>query len=228
MNINRSGQTIASITIPGLLLLCFNCIQATGKTLIFPIPQQIQVTESTFILDETVTIIIPVEMSRNDLFLARFLAKECSDRSGIALKIEKCADIPKDRKVVIMGRFDNTLVNQYCKTNNLEVSGKSPGPEGYRLRVSRKNIVIAGSDDAGAFYGLQSLRQIISAGNGKEIQGLEVSDWPRFPFRAIKLYVPGPENAAFFRRFLRDFMSLYKYNKVIIELPCMRLDNIRS
>jgi hypothetical protein len=160
MNINRSGQTIASITIPCFLLLCFNCNQATGKTLIFPIPQQIQVTKSNFVPDETVTVIIPAEMSKNDLSLARFLAKECSDRSGIELKIEKCADIPKDRKVVIMRRFDNALVNQYCKANNLEVSEKSPGPE----------------------------------------------------------------NTAYFRRFLRDFMSMYKYNKVIIELPCMRLD----
>jgi len=36
--------------------------------------------------------------------------------------------------------------------------------------------------------------------------------------------VPGSENIAFFKRFLRDFMALYKFNKVIIELNCMRLD----
>jgi len=53
---------------------------------------------------------------------------------------------------------------------------------------------------------------------------VKVKDWPAFPFRAIRLYVPGPENFAFFRRFMRDFMALYKYNKVIIEFNCMRLD----
>ena len=36
--------------------------------------------------------------------------------------------------------------------------------------------------------------------------------------------MPGPENMAFFKRFLRDFMALYKFNKVIIEFNCMRLD----
>jgi len=51
-----------------------------------------------------------------------------------------------------------------------------------------------------------------------------VKDWPDYPFRAIRLYVPGPENLSFFRRFMRDFMALYKYNKIIIEFNCMRLD----
>ena len=60
--------------------------------------------------------------------------------------------------------------------------------------------------DRGAFYGLQSLRQLIDEGNGKEVQGVKVKDWPGFPFRAIRLYVPGPENLAFFKRFMRDFM----------------------
>jgi hypothetical protein len=92
------------------------------------------------------------------------------------------------------------------------------------LEVTSDKIVIAGSDDQGAFYGLQSLRQLIDAGRGETVQGLKVRDWPSFPFRAIRLYVPGPENIAFFKRFMRDFMSLYKYNKVIIELNCMRLD----
>ena len=85
-------------------------------------------------------------------------------------------------------------------------------------------IFIGGSDDHGAFYGLQSLRQLIDEGNGKTIQGVDVKDWPQFPFRAIKVYVPGPENMAFFKRFLRDFMALYKFNKVMIEFNNMRLD----
>ena len=41
----------------------------------------------------------------------------------------------------------------------------------------------------------------------------------------IRLYLPGHENIAFFRRFLRDFMALYKFNKVIMEVNAsMRLD----
>jgi hypothetical protein len=197
---------------------------AMDKTLIFPIPQQMKLTNEVFTLDESISILVPPEMSRNDIFLARFLVRELSDKFSIAVRIEPLSDIPAGRKVVIMGKFDNPLVSKYCQENNLIVNAKDPGTEGYILEVTNDKIIIAGSDDQGAFYGLQSLRQLIDAGKGKTVQGLSVKDWPGFSFRAIRMYVPGPENIAFFKRFMRDFMSLYKYNKVIIELNCMRLD----
>jgi Glycosyl hydrolase family 20, domain 2/Glycosyl hydrolase family 20, catalytic domain len=199
-------------------------LTAKEKVLIFPLPQQMKITNNKHILDEAASIILPRNMSKNDIFLARYLVRELSDKYGIAVKIEPRDDIPAGRKIIIMGRFDNTLIQEYCKKNEIEVTAKNPGPEGYVLQVDTEHIIIAGSDDQGTFYGLQSLRQLIEAGNGKEIQGLDVKDWPEFPFRAIRLYVPGPENIAYFKRFLRDFMALYKYNKVIIEFNCMRLD----
>jgi hypothetical protein len=69
---------------------------------------------------------------------------------------------------------------------------------------------------------LQSLRQLIA---NRQIAGARVRDWPYKPFRGIKLYLPGHENIAYFKRFVRDFMALYKYNKMILELDAaMRLD----
>jgi len=216
---------------PVILIVLFSNLFAWSSeagaeewTLIFPVPQQMQLNKDVFTLDESITIVIPQNTSKNDIFLARFLVRELSDKYGIAVKIESRSDIPKDRKAIIMGRFNNPLILQYCKENQIEVTEKVPGAEGYILQVSSNKVIIAGSDDQGAFYGLQSLRQLIDTGGGKEIQGLQVKDWPAFPFRAIRLYVPGPENMSFFRRFMRDFMALYKYNKVIIEFNCMRLD----
>jgi hypothetical protein len=207
------------------LIMIFSAEFATAqKTLIFPIPQQMQLTDSHFMLDESVSIIVPAEMSKNDMFLARYLVRELSDRYGIAVKIDELSEIPSGKKVIVMGRFDNPLISKFCKNNNLSITAGDPGQEGYLLNVSSDKIIIAGSDDQGTFYGLQSLRQLVDAGQGRKVQGLNVRDWPAFPFRAIRLYVPGPDNIAYFKRFMRDFMSLYKYNKVIIELNCMRLD----
>ncbi len=199
-------------------------VKAGEKTLIFPLPQYIELTDNIFTIDENISIIVPQKMSKNDIFLARFLVRELSDKYGTAVRIEQLSTIPAGRKVIIMGKFDNPLVSKYCEGNKLKINGKDPGPEGYLLEVTPDKIIIAGSDDQGAFYGLQSLRQLIDAGKGKTVPGLKVRDWPNYPFRAIRLYVPGPENIAFFKRFMRDFMSLYKYNKVIMEVNCMRLD----
>ena len=220
----RSGKLAYLLAALTCLFIFSIRLKAMEKPLIFPIPQQIQITGDKFILDETIAIVIPLESSKNDISLARFLVRELSDKYGIAVRIESCSAIPEGRKIVVMGRFDNPLIQGYCKKNGLEVTAKDPGSEGYILNVSPDKIIIAGSDDSGAFYGLQSLRQLVESEDGKEIPGLKVKDWPAFPFRAIRLYVPGPENIVFFKRFMRDFMALYKYNKVIIEFNCMRLD----
>jgi len=192
--------------------------------LIFPIPQDQQLTSELFKVDEQVSILVPQKATPHDLFLARFLVREFSDKYGIALKIESSNQIPTNRKVMVMGTLGNPLINDYCKKRNIQINQNSPGKEGYILNVNANLILIGGFDDSGSFFGLQSLRQLLIASKGKTVQGLKVRDWPSLPFRAIRLYAPGPDQIAFFKRFLRDFMSLYKYNKVILELNGMRLD----
>ena len=155
---------------------------AAEKPLIFPIPQEMQVIQDVFTLDEKVTIIVPENVSEKDLSLARLLVGELSSKYSLALKIETLSKIPKDRKVIVMGTIANPLIKNYCLENNLEISQKSPGPEGYILQVDNKAIVIGGWDDSGAFYGMQSLRQLLMNGNGKTVQGVKIRDWPNLPF----------------------------------------------
>jgi len=195
-----------------------------NNTLIFPVPQHLKMTSGNFILDESVSIIIPEEASENDNFLARSLANELSDKYGLAIKTKISSGIPEGEKAIVIGSFTNPLIRKYIDDNGLELTDKNPGPEGYILQVKPQLIIVAGRDDAGAFYGLQSLRQLIHSGKGEKVPGVEVRDWPNLPFRAIRLYIPGPDNIPFFKRFLKDFMALYKFNHVIIEFNCMRLD----
>ncbi|HEX7845588.1 MAG TPA: beta-N-acetylhexosaminidase [Chitinophagaceae bacterium] len=208
-----------------LLICCCNRSMAGDQPLIFPIPQQLELTGERFIVDENIIIAIPVNASGKDIALARQLVKELSNKYGVALKIRKVSTVPTGKKVIVMGNWVNPLVKKLCSDRKMALTSKSPGPEGYVLHVTAEQVVIAGWDDAGAFYGLQSLRQLLQAGKGKEIKGVKVNDWPNLPFRGIRLYVPGPDNIPYFKRFISEFMALYKYNKVIIEFNCMRLDN---
>jgi hypothetical protein len=194
------------------------------KTLIFPLPQEMEKTGENFTLDEDVMILIPQHPTNGDLHLARSLVRELSDRYGLALNIKHVSNIPDDDdRYIVMGVIENPLVKSYCRQNSIEINQESPGKEGYVLSVDKNRAVVAGWDDSGAFYGLQSLRQLVRENNGFELIGVQVRDWPSMPFRGIRLYIPGPEQISFFKRFLRDFMALYKFNKVIIEVNCMRL-----
>lgn len=198
---------------------------ASELPLIFPIPQQMELTSEHFVMDETVVIAVPDQPGEKDMALARMLVKELSNKYGIALKIQQVQTVPIDKKVILIGTLQNPLIKKVCLDRQLLVTSQSPGPEGYVLQVSAKQVIIAGWDDPGAFFGLQSLRQLLQKEKGKFVRGVKVRDWPRLPFRAIRLYVPGPDNIPYFKRFISDFMALYKYNKVVIEFNCMRLDN---
>jgi hypothetical protein len=214
------------ISILSVALICAGTSAMAGEApLIFPIPQQLQLTGKSFVVDESIVIAVPVDAKEKDMELARMLVKELSNRYGVALKIQKLKTVPAGMKVILMGTLQNQLVKKYCSDQKLTLTSGSPGTEGYILKVSEKQIVIAGYDNAGAFYGLQSLRQLLQNGKGKTVKGVEVKDWPNHSFRAIRLYVPGPDNIPYFKRFISDFMALYKYNKVVIEFNCMRLDN---
>src|SRR5476651_95515 len=72
---------------------------------------------------------------------------------------------------------------------NLDIDSLGITPkEGYRLTVTQKKIKIIGHDEAGVFYGLQSLIQLLKPSNGKiTVQGCTIEDHPRFAYRGMHL-----------------------------------------
>jgi hypothetical protein len=74
---------------------------------------------------------------------------------------------------------------------------------------------------------LQSLRQLpVKEEKEVRFRGAMIRDWPDKPFRGIYMFLPGRDHIVYFKRFVSDFMALYKYNTLILEMnSCMRLDN---
>ena len=140
---------------------------AQEDPLIFPVPQQIHLDNSYFSLDASVPHCNTHVSRSKALGLAKLLVKELSDRYGLALHITYSNTIPVDTRSIILGTLNNPLIKAYCNKNHLQLSAKNPGKEGYVLHINPHSIVVAGSDDAGAFYGFQSLRQLIEKGKGK-------------------------------------------------------------
>ncbi|MEP7290227.1 MAG: glycoside hydrolase family 20 zincin-like fold domain-containing protein [Chloroflexota bacterium] len=56
--------------------------------------------------------------------------------------------------------------------------------EGYRLSITSSGIKVAGDDPAGAFYGVQTLNQLLQT-HGSHLPLLEIEDYPDFPARGI-------------------------------------------
>jgi len=168
-------------------------------------------------------VLVPRQASRQDRELSQILVAELVDRHGLALDTLQVAKLPGTGPFILIGTVENPLVREYLESHAAAVVR---APEGYLLAVDPQAVVVVGADESGAFYGLQTLRQLIQGDAAHTyVQAVRVRDWPDKPFRGLKLYLPGHENIAYFKRFVRDFMALYKYNRVIVEMNgAMRLD----
>jgi Glycosyl hydrolase family 20, domain 2/Glycosyl hydrolase family 20, catalytic domain len=197
-----------------------------GDTGIFPPPQQVEKKAGGLALDTSTIIVLPANPTPHDRKLARLLTQDLSDFHQLQLRVQGGHE-PSPSPAILMGTIQNSAVLQACERAGIAVPAAGSGPawpEGYVLDVNERGILIAGSDEAGAWYGLQSLRQMLAA-HGLRIPSVTIHDWPDKPFRGIKVYLPGRANVEFFRRFVRDFAAYYKFNKLMVEMnACMRLD----
>ncbi|RPI21229.1 MAG: hypothetical protein EHM61_25295, partial [Acidobacteria bacterium] len=208
-----------------MTILILGGVTAAGFSAVFPPPQQSRTTSEVFSLSDA-CIAIPDPPPAEDLILARSLSAFLVDRYQLALPVVPYSQIPSDRPAIVLGTRNNKLVGQALEKLRIEMSDRAGGPEGYVLQAGANLVLVAGGDNAGAFYGLQSLRQLVRRSSGRvEISGVAIRDWPYKPFRGIKVYLPGRDNLPFFKRFLRDFVALYKFNKLILEMNAgMRFD----
>lgn len=197
------------------------------QSLIFPEPKEISSSHGDFILDDQVRMVVPTHASEEDVLLATTLANELADRFGIYIKTERVASLRKGQRVIVMGSRTNPLIQQCWSESAHRGSPEYPGAEGYILHSDPNIVVVAGADDQGAWYGMQSLRQIlVNRENRTSIRGLHVRDWPDKPFRGIYLFLPGRDNIVFFKRFISEYMALYKFNTLIMEMgSSMRLES---
>ena len=60
-------------------------------------------------------------------------------------------------------------------------------PEGYYLKIDKEGIVVAGADRRGAFYGVQTLAQLLSL---PKLPLAEVTDYPDVPYRGVVRSLP--------------------------------------
>ena len=235
----KSKQMIKRIILSIIISLISNGLFAQGGTfiqkkniaetiveppLIFPKPQEIKLSTGVFHFDDKTQILLPQKASKKDKNLARFLVNDIVDKHYIPLRTKEVSKLIAGNNI-IMGTMDNPLIKAYCTNHNIDITSKNSKKEGYILIVEKKTIVIAGWDEAGAFYGLQTLRQLITKRSNYEIPCMTVKDWPHFPFRGIRLFVPSTGDVAYFKRFVKDFMALYKFNKLIVEFGGFRSDS---
>ena len=86
----------------------------------------------------------------------------------------------------------------------------------YRLEISRKKVKIVSASDAGVFYGMQTLKQLLTPVSYFEkpvLQCMEINDFPEFEWRGFMLDVSRhffPKDSI---KQILDILAMHKMNK---------------
>ncbi len=116
---------------------------------------------------------------------------------------------------------EKTEVTNAISLTKSRISVNEVNQEAYHLSVKKDGVKISGSDEAGVFYGTQSLISLVWASTqGKElgIQCVEILDAPRFSYRGFLFDVSRNfhEKEDIFR--LIDLLAMYKVNKLNLRI----------
>ena len=160
---------------------------------ILPVPLTQEIHDGVFEMSNSTGITTNEEFKQ----VANFLASYIEYGSNIQLKSE-------EYKNVIHFKKDDSITNE----------------EGYVLKITSNEIVISASSPKGAFYAVQSLRQLLPASfensTFKEatvsIQNLEITDAPQFKYRGMHLDVGRHFFPVDFIKKYIDLMSMLKMN----------------
>ena len=130
-----------------------SCVAAADEKAVFlsPLPQELAWGDETFSKPKTIVI----------------EGADYADVDGVALLRNQFAESDKGFKVVIGERGDEAV-----KAYEQQIPNKE---EGYYIGVDKNQVVIAGNDEAGTYYGVQTFLQMASCSTMK---AAEVKDWP--------------------------------------------------
>lgn len=182
---------------------------------IIPAPQELSWNAGDgFQINAKTRIVINANPDEKDRFTAAQLQRKIWDVTGYNLKIVQAkAGLSANNVIVIGSKTGNKVVAsllRHCKA----ASGKKPKKEGYILGINRNGIVIAGFDQAGTFYGCQTLIQIIEGYGKNRIDGLFCYDYPDMPWRGTMVRVRGNFDVGYTKEVISEIMARYKLNVI--------------
>ncbi len=166
---------------------------------IIPVPAEVKTGKGFFHIDKNTNIVL--------------------EGSGL----EKNAAILNDYLQPFLG-FKLNITKKHNPTNSIRLNyerfdNKYPGA--YNVAIDNKGIYIAGDNEAGVFYGMQTLLQILEQSTSKKrtvnygqliIPQLTINDYPRFSYRGMHLDVGRHFYPVSFIKKYLDYMAAYKYN----------------
>ncbi len=180
------------------LLVMGVSITAQNKLNIIPMPAEVKMGKGTIFINKNTSIVLEGSGLEK---IASLLNDRLKEHIGYKLKITS--------KHVNA----NAIVFNYKRMDN-EIEGA------YDLTVNSKGVYIDGDNEAGVFWGMQTLLQLlpITAEPGAlkkshlSIPKVSIKDYPRFPYRGMHLDVSRHFMPVTIVKNYIDYLAAYKFN----------------
>lgn len=89
--------------------------------------------------------------------------------------------------------------------------------EGYFLAVQGKQVIVAGRTPIGAYYGAQTLRQLIRVdAKGSYVKPATIKDWPSLKFRGVHWF-GGQDSWPFHQKMISRIIAPFKMNAMVYQ-----------
>jgi len=159
------------------------------------------------------------------------------DKEYLEIKSARIGNVPSQvaRDLNIVGELNSILAS-----HNIDVDERSGLPiyfirsktiekEGYHLIISKEKIEVKALNDAGYYYALQSLRQLIQTNSGTTTLPIcQIKDSPAFPIRGYMIDVGRNFQSIASLKKQLDIMARYKLNTFqwhLTDRPAWRIES---
>ncbi|MCK9452983.1 MAG: beta-N-acetylhexosaminidase [Bacteroidales bacterium] len=158
-------------------LLVLATLNLSAQLKLIPSPQKLELKEGFFTLNSKTKL----KANHVDAFYANQLTEVINNKFGIEIEIAKKK---RENAIVFIKTDDSLELTKILSSNNLDKSFTF-GAEGYILQITTDKIQIISQTDAGLFYGIQTLKQLIKSNSkGNKIPYLTIYDYPDIAVRA--------------------------------------------
>lgn len=192
----KALQTFGYFLLAGVMITgCNTKTPVEANYEVIPLPQSIAKADGeSFSLDGSTRIVYPAG-NETQKQTAEFLSEYIKLSTGLNLKV---TDETADNSIVLKADYQGEK------------------PESYNLTVNNKQIIVNGSDEAGTFYGVQTLRKSIPADASQNtviFPAVDIKDSPRFGYRGMMLDVGRHMFPAEFIKKYIDLLALHNINR---------------
>lgn len=183
-------------------------IAAAGGVVLYPAPQQYERLPGEFGVSAQTVIVVPDAASEVERRGPERLRRELAEYQGVSLRIIAESAWSGQGSAILIGTAEAKQLLARLDTAHQEA---------FCLSLTPERVLLAGTDAAGTWYGVQALLQLPRwRGTELVMPCVRVEDWPDFAVRAMTLTLGSPSQMDFLRQTLRRVLPRQRVNMVFI------------